>query len=422
MSNLIDRRLNPGNKSAGNRERFMRRYKAQIRKAVHKMVEGRGISDMQKGGDVDLPARDISEPTFRHNRDGDREIVHPGNKEFSTGDALQRPRSGNGRGNPKDAGHGDSVDDFRFTLSREEFMNIFFEDMELPNLAKTVLAETPDHKLQRAGYSTSGTPTNLSIVRTVKTAMGRRIAMVGALQSDLEAVQENLALAETEGRADDVVRLRAEIAELEQRITNVPFLDDLDLRYRQFTTVPAPAARAVMFCLMDVSASMSEHKKDLAKRFFTLLYMFLERKYGQGKVELVFIRHTDDAEEVNEEEFFYGFRSGGTVVLSALQLMEKVISARYSGSEWNIYGAQASDGDAFGDDGAQSADFLDSQLLNLVRYFAYIDIPDEPDSRNSPLWMAYDDLSDNEGFAMKRAASRADIYPVFHSLFTKEKA
>ena len=107
-----------------------------------------------------------------------------------------------------------------------------------------------------------------------------------------------------------------------------------------------------MFCLMDVSASMDEDKKDLAKRFFTLLYLFLTRKYGE--VDLIFIRHTDDAEEVDEETFFHDTRSGGTVVYSALELADKIRAERYA-SGWNVYAAQASDGDAFGADPARSA-------------------------------------------------------------------
>ena len=138
----------------------------------------------------------------------------------------------------------------------------------------------------------------------------------------------------------------------------MPFLDEIDLRYRHRITVPQPIARAVMFCLMDVSASMDEEKKDLAKRFFTLLYLFLTRKYE--KVDLVFIRHTEDAEEVDEERFFHDPQTGGTVVYSALELMHEIVQARYPSSAWNIYAAQASDGDAFGADPEKSRGFLEN--------------------------------------------------------------
>lgn len=94
MNSLIDRRLNGRNKSAVNRERFLRRYKDQIRKAVQDLIRERSISDMDQGGEINLPARDISEPSFRHGEGGDREIVHPGNREFAKGDTFDRPQGG----------------------------------------------------------------------------------------------------------------------------------------------------------------------------------------------------------------------------------------------------------------------------------------------------------------------------------------
>ncbi|HEY9380193.1 MAG TPA: DUF444 family protein, partial [Burkholderiales bacterium] len=199
----------------------------------------------------------------------------------------------------------------------------------------------------------------------------------------------------------------------------VPFLDELDLRYRHRVRVPQPVSQAVMFCLMDVSGSMTEDKKDLAKRFFALLYLFLTRKYET--VDLVFVRHTDDASEVDEEEFFHGNYSGGTVVLSALELMKDIIDKRYPPSLWNIYGAQASDGDAFGADPEKSRGYLEKELLPPSRYFAYIDIPTEGLEQTSTLWQAYQRI-DLPHFAMKRVSKRTDIYPVFRELFRKETA
>jgi len=176
----------------------------------------------------------------------------------------------------------------------------------------------------------------------------------------------------------------------------------------------------VMACMMDVSGSMDERKKDLAKRFFALLYLFLERKYGQ--VEIVFIRHTETAEEVDEQTFFHDPLSGGTLVQPALELAKKVIETRYSGPDWNVYGAQASDGDCTESDGRASAAFLDQELLPLVRYFAYVDIPGQGGwfNRPSDLWGAYDAI-DSPAFARRKVHGRGDIWPVFRELFGKNK-
>jgi uncharacterized sporulation protein YeaH/YhbH (DUF444 family) len=177
--------------------------------------------------------------------------------------------------------------------------------------------------------------------------------------------------------------------------------------------------RAAMFCLMDVSASMDEDKKDLAKRFFTLLYLFLTRKYGE--VDLIFIRHTDDAEEVDEDAFFHDTRSGGTVVYSALELAEKIRVERYAHG-WNVYAAQASDGDAFGADPARSARFLRERLLPAARYYTYLELAATNASETtSTLWAEYERVAEAHGnFAMRRASEREQIYPVFRELFRKD--
>jgi len=422
MLHLIDRRLNGGNKSAVNRERFLRRYKEHVRRAVKGMIAERSIADMDKGGEVNVPAKDMSEPSFRHDRGGDWETVHPGNREFVKGDKIERPNGGGGGGGGSEAGSGESTDEFNFTLSREEFLGIFFDDLELPHLLRNHLGSVEQSKPKCAGYVRQGAPCNMCVVRTLKSALGRRIALGAPAAECLRLMREELARALHDGAtAEAIEALEHEIVEMEARIKRVPFLDEIDLRYRNRVSVPQPVARAVMFCLMDVSASMNEDKKDLAKRFFTLLYLFLSRKYEQ--VEIVFIRHTDDAEEVDEQTFFHDTKSGGTVVFSALELMQQICAARYPASSWNIYAAQASDGDAFGADVGKSGRFLREELLPLVRHFAYIEMPDSGYGRNSSLWTEYEQLAQEQrNFAMRQVSARDEIYPVFRELFKREAA
>lgn len=414
MSIVIDRRLNDRNKSAANRARFIRRYKEQIKRAVSDIVARRGITDMEKGGDVSIPTRDIKEPSFRHGPGGDHEYVHPGNHSFNTGDRIPRPKSQGGGSGGSGEGDGEgSADDFTFSLSREEFMNLFFDDLELPHLVRNFVTEIKDFKMQRAGYTPSGVPANLSVPRSLRNAMARKVALSSPLQREIVALQA------AEAKEDDLVAralIETEIAALKARIARVPFLDEIDLRFRHRIKVPQPISRAVMFCLMDVSASMTEEKKDLAKRFFTLLYLFLSRKYE--KVEIVFIRHTDNAEEVDEQRFFHDAQSGGTVVQSALKLMNEIVTERYPPAGYNIYGAQVSDGDAFGADPEKSRALLADQILPLCRYYAYIEVPDDAD-HTSPLSYAYARI-ESPRFAMKSVMSRGDVYPVLRELFKKE--
>jgi uncharacterized sporulation protein YeaH/YhbH (DUF444 family) len=418
MHHVIDRRPNSRGKSAVNRERFLRRYKAQIHDAVKKMVGERRLADMERGGEVRVPRKDISEPSFGFARGGDREFVLPGNREYVAGDRIPRPEGAGGRGGGG-AGEGGGDDEFVFSLSREEFMQIFFDDLELPNLARTEMGRTERRRSVRAGFTKAGVPANLAVIRTLKQSLARRIALGGGLAREAEELEAAFALAVAAGRADRAAELYAELERLERRRRGLPFLDEPDLRYRNRVWRPEPIARAVMFCLMDVSASMDEDKKDLAKRFFTLLYLFLTRKYGE--VDLVFIRHTDDAEEVDEDTFFHDTRSGGTVVCSALELADKVRSERYAHG-WNVYAAQASDGDAFGADPARSARFLRERILPAMRYYTYLELaaPDTQD-RSSTLWVEYERVAESSGnFAMRHATGREQIYPVFRDLFRKE--
>ncbi len=425
MQQIIDRRLAGKNKSIGNRERFLRRHKEQIREAVKRAIDGRGIRDIERGEDIHIPKKDLSEPVFGHGQGGVREVVHPGNKEYVQGDRIERPKGGGGGGSGKGqaSDQGEGEDEFVFALSKEEFMQVFFEDLALPHLVRTQLAEVPEWKSQRAGFSSDGTPNNLHVVRSMRGALGRRIALGAGSRRELHELEAQLAELKAEARPGDEVaaaRIKAlleEIVTLRGRIERIPYLDPIDLRYRSRIKVPVPTSKAVMFCLMDVSGSMDEGRKELSKRFFILLYLFLTRHYE--KIDLVFIRHHTQAQEVDEENFFHARETGGTVVSSALVLMEEIIRARYNPSEWNIYGAQASDGDNWHHDSGRCRELLSDKLLPLVRYFAYVQVAEEEQN----LWDEYTQLLDtHKHFAMRKAVEASQIYPVFRDLFKKQGA
>lgn len=418
---IIDRRLAGKNKSIGNRERFLRRHKEQIREAVRGAVSGRSIRDMEKAENITIPKKDINEPVFHHGKGGIRDTVHPGNTDHLRGDRIKRPAggsgSGSGQGQASDSGEGEGEDDFAFTLSKEEFMQVFFEDLALPHLIRTQIGETPEWKTHRAGYTRDGTPNNLHVVRSMRGALGRRLALGAAARRELKALKQQLIDLERSpaGHETEIRTLRATIQALEQRLKAIPFLDPLDLRFRGRVKTPVPTAKAVMFCLMDVSGSMDESRKDLAKRFFILLYLFLTRHYE--KIDIVFIRHHTQAQEVTEDEFFHATESGGTVVSSALELMQKILQQRYSPSEWNIYGAQASDGDNYSNDSTRCRELLADGILPLVRYFAYVQVVE--DEQN--LWTEYQQLAgEHANFALRKATAPDQIYPVFRNLFRKQ--
>src|ERR1700758_504417 len=412
---IVDRRLNPGSKSLENRQRFLRRAKALVQGAVKKTSEGRDIKDVLEGGEVSIPLDGMHEPRFR-TEGGTRDRVLPGNKKFIEGDVLPRPNGGGGRGSQ--AGEGDSEDDFRFVLSRDEFVDLFLDDLELPDLAKRKLAEAESEGLQRAGYSTSGSPANISVSRTVQLALARRVALRRPRPETIAQLEAELADCDEARR----IELMAEIDALKAKLRRIPFIDPIDIRFRRFETVPKPVAQAVMFCLMDVSGSMSEHMKDLAKRFYMLLYVFLTRRYRH--VEIVFIRHTDRAEEVDEETFFHGPASGGTLVSSALQAMHEIVRSRFRPADWNIYAAQASDGDNSSSDSEAVSRLLTGAILPVCQFFAYLEVGEAGgysfEMPDFSLWSLYERLRGNGAeLSMRKVRDRSEIFPVFHDLFQR---
>ena len=421
VMHIVDRRLNPNNKSLENRQRFLRRAKALIQGAVKKSSEGRDIKDVLEGGEVRIPLDGMNEPRF-HREGGTRDLVLPGNKKFVEGDIL--PRSGDAAGKTSEPGEGEGEDAFRFVLSRDEFVDLFLDDLELPDLAKRKLAQTETQGLRRAGYSTSGTPANLSISRTVRLATARRVALRRPRSETIAQLEAALAECHDERRAG----LLAELEALKSRSRRIPFIDPIDIRYRRFETTPKPVAQAVMFCLMDVSGSMSEHMKDLAKRFYMLLYVFLTRRYRY--VEIVFIRHTDRAEEVDENTFFHDPASGGTLVSSALEAMHEIVRTRYRPADWNIYAAQASDGDNSYSDGELTGRLLTDLILPVSQFFAYLEVGESGGGMSeseSSLWTLYQRLrAEGAPLSMRKVCNRSEIFPVFHELFhrrnNREKA
>lgn len=420
MATVIDRRENGGNKSAVNQQRFIKRYREQIRQAVAKAVSGRKIMDIEQSGQVSIPVKDITEPIFHHGQGGKREWIHPGNKKFVRGDSFDRQQQGSGGGGSRASDSGEGEDDFVFTLSREDFLNFFFEDMALPDLAKRHLAKIAEVRKVRAGFSIDGTPSNLSILRTMRSSLGRRIALSSPYQKRLRELEIAYSeeIEQNGPYTDTAVEMMEKMRHLRACVDRVPFIEKLDLRYNNRVLKKRPQAQAVMFCLMDVSGSMDESRKDLAKRFFMLLYLFLKRNYE--RIDVVFIRHHTVAKEVDEEDFFHSRESGGTVVSSALKLMVEVIHDRYPASQWNIYCAQASDGDNWAGDSELCGRLLRESILPLVQYYAYVEVASEEPQN---LWEEYLTVNNQfEHFAMQRIIGADEIYPVLHDLFQKRAA
>lgn len=431
---IVDRTKNP-KRSSVNRQKIIKRVKKTAIKQISKQVADDGsITDLVKKKDrsISVPKKDLRQPTFRHGKGGRREFILPGNKKFSQGDRIPRPQQGQeNTGKGKASKDGESEDAYSFNITHEEFLQFFFEDCELPDLRETTIVKTTKFDIRRAGFSTDGPPAMRNILRTMKTSKGRRIGLNRKKKKrDLENLEKEALLlmeqiTDLHEKEENTSKLEEQLNEITQKIVvarrklkSVPFLDKCDLRYNRWEKVPLPTTQAVMLNLMDVSASMGQWEKDIAKRFFMLLYLFLTRNYE--RVEVIWIRHHTRAKEVDEDEFFRGRETGGTLVSTGLTLMEKIIKERFPENQWNIYACQASDGDNWQSDTEVALDVLTNKILPIARYYAYIEV--DKNNRNTDLWPKYEAVSKkHKNFQMKKVDDVSKIYPVFKELFRKRR-
>jgi uncharacterized protein len=436
VPSVIDRRSKDKNKSVMNRTKFLNRARSLVREGVRKAIQDGKITDIvsDKPEKITVPEHSIHEPRIRHGEGGVVERVLPGNKEFLPGDKLRKPPKGEEGSGSEGSPDGDGVDDFTFVITREEFQDIFFEDLELPDLVKRSLGSTEEYEWKRKGFTNDGAQNQLHIPNSLKRSMGRRARAI-PLKRELRRLREELeeleAIEREERQESEEERLnrRRRIEEIEDKIKVLErqikaigvFLDDIDLKYRYFDKEEIPVLQAVMFCLMDVSGSMSEWHKEMSKRFFMLLYFFLSRNYE--KVEIVYIRHHHKAQEVDHEEFFHSRESGGTVVSTALILMDRIISERYPLDQWNIYGCHASDGDNYFSDADEIFTIMNERILPVVQYFAYAQVRETSwrTEKESTLESMYNLVATNhQNFAKVEISEARDIYPVFRDLFERK--
>lgn len=237
---IIDRRLNPKGKSLPNRQRFLRRAKALVRDAVHQSSASRGVRDVEQGGELSIPKAGVSEPTFHHGQGtGVRDHVLPGNKEFVEGDRLPRPPGGAGRGT-EGSPDGSGEDDFRFALSRDEFVDLFLEDLELPDLVKQKVAASESVSWHRAGYSPSGAPANMALGRTMRNSLSRRIALKRPNKAEIRQLYEEIADRERKGEvSEELEALRAVWRSFYKRRAAYPSLTPL--MFATSASIPNPS-------------------------------------------------------------------------------------------------------------------------------------------------------------------------------------
>lgn len=441
----VDRRKAGKNKSSPNRDKLLKRIRTYIKNANPQSVGSGGIANVYGAGraqnnPVKITSSALEEPWFAYARGGDTLMVLPGNTTFDRGDEIpfDGESEGAGGGSPGESGE----DEFVVNVAANEFLDLFFEDCELPNLDDEKTTEKAEKTLVHAGYSTQGNPSQLSIIRTYKAAIGRRRALAAPYIRELLKLEEEMKnlLELMAANAEDEV-IVAEISQkmepIEQRIVvlhnKIAFVsgfDKVDLRFHKKEAQPLKQVDAVLVMVMDVSGSMGQFHKTVARRWFALLYAFIKRRYEN--TDLVFLAHTDEPYELSEADFFSTRLNGGTMVSPAIKKINEIIDARYDPTQTNIYVSHASDGDNWENDGEVKKEMLGAGgggLMSKIQYFSYVEVFDPKttwgsgNTANTNLWEAYDEVHDAKPskFSMAVLENPDDCYSIFKKIFKKKQ-
>ncbi len=474
MAKVVDRRReSQSDRYVSSRERLLKRHQKSVRKAVDQYLgSGKGVEQIGKESvDIPIPKEDLFEPSIVHGRGGINRRVHPGNEEFNAGDKLPKPPGGgggggSGEGEPSDQGDGE--EGYVFQLTGDELKEMIFKDLELPNLERKS-QDSDETEQHRAGFVKDGTPNRMDLVRSKTSQKMRQKAsrkpiekkIIKKLEEEYDIFRNYVAdqdlypdLAQDETyqamtvaeklstmsdlvsnldneyrsvlSEDDVAiidRLDSEIDALDKSKGLIPKWNKAtDLRFRNYDERPVPADKAVMFCVRDTSGSINEEMMKDSTIFYWLLYHFLQEKYGEGKVEVVYIAHTTTAKEVTSDEFFNNRESGGTLVSPALELTKEILEERYRAADYNIYTAQCSDGDNSPNDNSKTMSLI-GELLPQMQAFFYAETKSGQawgDPNRSDLWETYKRIEgENPGkFFMGRIKQTRDVYTVFREFFT----
>jgi sporulation protein YhbH len=354
------------------------RHKEKIREAIKKNLqeivseESIILSDGKKT--VRVPIRSLEEYRFRFDP-GRQQHAGQGDGKSRVGDVIaQEPRPG--RGKKGEAGSDPGYDYYEAEISMEELSELIFEDLSLPNLEQKRQQELQTDAVRFTDIRKHGPLTNLDKKRTI-----------------LENMKRN------------AIKGEPRFKELKNE----------DLRFKVWEPTIRYESNAVVIAMMDVSGSMGEFEKYIARSFYFWMVRFLRTKYNN--VHIVFISHHTEAREVTEEEFFHKGESGGTQVSSAYELALQIIKERYNPHDWNIYPFHFSDGDNLPWDNDRCVQLV-LQLMQLCNIFGYGEIREGHYRSPSTLMSAYSKINDKK-FVAVTISDKKEVYPALRKFFAQ---
>jgi len=380
-------------RAASDRSRHRHKIEKAIKESIKDVVAEESIIGQSGKKKIRIPVKGIKEHRFVYgNNEENKRVGSAQGKEVSPGQRIghRRKVKSEGEGDGK-AGNKPGEEMYEIEMSLEELAGYLFSDLELPELEKKSFKFTTQEKMKRKGKRPYGIRPRLSKKETIKQKIKRKKAAIKA------------------GSFDPVNG---------ERFT----FHESDLRYKHIAPVKKENTAAVVFFVMDVSGSMTKSKKFLARSFFFLLYQFLNHKYSS--IDVVFISHTADAKEVNEDQFFTQVPNGGTLVSTGLKKVEEIIEKRYHPNNWNIYTFYCGDGDNWSIDNEEAIEAF-KRLKEINQAMCYTEIGTESRYSDLQIFAGKADkrlwdlvkLAEGDNFKRIKLAESKDVWPAFKKLF-----
>jgi uncharacterized protein len=356
------------------------RHKEKVREAIKKNLadivseENIIMSDGKK--QIRVPIRSLDQYRFRYDP-GRQTRSGQGNGKSKVGDVLgQDPQQGQGPGKGKgDAGSDPGAEYYEAEVSVDELAALIFEDLSLPNLEEKRQAEMETETIRFTDIRKKGPMGNLDKRRTIKENIKRNAAQGDPTFHDIK---------------------------------------NEDLRFKTWEPTIRYESNAVVLAMMDVSGSMGEFEKYIARSFYFWMVRFLRTKYTN--VKIVFISHHTEAKEVSEDEFFHRGESGGTQVSSAYELALQIIKERYNPADWNIYPFHFSDGDNLPWDNDRCVQLVED-LMKICNIFGYGEIREAHYRSPSTLMSAFSKITDKK-FVAVTIGDKREVYPALRKFFS----
>lgn len=391
---------NGKDRSAEDKRRHRELVEESIKKNIGNIIAEESIIGQSKDKKIKIPIKGIKEYQFVYGNNGTS--AGSGDGSEKRGDRIGEDKAGKNGNGEGQAGNQEGEDIYETEITIEELIKYLFEDLNLPDIDKKKMAEIESiRSLKNLGYQRKGIPPRLAKRRSVIEKIKRK---QGFLRNHEETE-------DAENQVEDILN-----NEIEQQKKRFPFMED-DLRYRRVREDHKKDFNAVVICIMDVSGSMDQTKKYMARSFYFLLYQFVRLKYSN--VEVAFVAHTTSAKEVNEDEFFHKGESGGTYISSGYEKALEIIEQRYNPASWNIYAFHCSDGDNWSEDNKKAVECA-KKLCEVSNLFGYGEIVPGYYSSASTIKSEYQKSINNKNFAIITMTRKEDILTGLKKLLDKE--